>query len=207
MSHGPGDARLREFQFLAKLEREAVLTLTFGANDPDRLMVLHLLLEGYVNDLAALSGVSKRPSGLPVDVPARLRDRLEKDLDLVLTAQQLELRINHKGRVRLSELEQALQAGRDRDPTGLMLSKRHLDRDLAIAVISARPEMPVSVAFLDMNGLKAVNDRYGHAAGDEAIRTYLQVLSMICGNGVEGYRGDGGDEVVLILRAMSKDWA
>ena len=45
MSHGSGDARLRGFQFPVKLERETVLMLTFGANDPERLMVLHLLPE------------------------------------------------------------------------------------------------------------------------------------------------------------------
>jgi diguanylate cyclase (GGDEF)-like protein len=203
MAAGPKDARLRELQFLAKLDREDRLDITVAVEDPDRLMILHLLREHYVNHLAALT----HTSGEIPDLEEALRDRLAHDLDLLLQVEPVTLRINHRGRVRLSELEQALQTGRDRDPTGLMLSKRHLDRDLAIAVLSARPDAPVSVAFLDMNGLKAINDAHGHDAGDEAIRTYLQALSVICGGGVEGYRGDGGDEVVLILRSTSKDHA
>src|SRR6266446_9302873 len=178
------DARIRELQFLAKLDREERVVITVAVEDPDRLMILHLLRERYVNDLAALT----HTSGEIPDLEDALRNRLVHDLDLLLKVEPVTFRINHKGRLRLAELEHALQTGRDRDPTGLMLSKRHLDQDLAIAVLSARPETPVSVAFLDMNGLKAINDRQGHDAGDKAIRTYLQTLSMICGEGVEGYR-------------------
>jgi diguanylate cyclase (GGDEF)-like protein len=195
------DARLRELQFLARLDREGRVDLTVAVEDPDRLMILHLLRERYVNHLAALEGTS----GEIPDLEDALRGRLAHDLDLLLKVEPVAFRINHKGRLRLAELEQALQTGRDRDPTGLMFSKRHLDRDLAIAVLSARPETPVSVAFVDMNGLKTINDSHGHGAGDKAITTYLQVLASICGDGIEGYRGDGGDEVVLVVRAMPKD--
>jgi diguanylate cyclase (GGDEF)-like protein len=203
MPTNPSDARLRELQFLAKLDREERVDITVAVEDPDRLMILHLLREGYVNGLAALT----HTSGEIPDLEYALWDRLRHDIDLLLKVEPVALRINHKGRLRLAELQQALQTGRDRDPTGLMLSKRHLDRDLAIAAMSARTESPVSVAFLDMNGLKAINDRHGHDAGDRAIRTYLQAVSIICGDGVEGYRGDGGDEVVLIMRATSTDRA
>jgi len=197
------DARLRELQFLARLDREGRVDLTVAVEDPDRLMILHLLRERYVNHLAALEGTS----GEIPDLEDALRDRLAHDLDLLLKVEPVAFRINHKGRLRVAELEHALQTGRDRDPTGLMFSKRHLDRDLAIAILSARPETPVSVAFLDMNGLKSINDRHGHRAGDEAITTYLRVLASICGDGIEGYRGDGGDEVVLLLGATPKDRA
>jgi diguanylate cyclase (GGDEF)-like protein len=197
------DARLRELQFLARLDREGRVDLTVAVEDPDRLMILHLLRERYVNHLAALEGTS----GEIPDLEDALRDRLAHDLDLLLKVEPVAFRINHKGRLRLAELEHALQTGRDRDPTGLMFSKRHLDRDLAIAILWARPEAPASVAFVDMNGLKVINDRYGHGAGDDAIRTYLRVVASICGNGIEGYRGDGGDEVVLVLRATPKERA
>ena len=204
MSTRPTDARLRELQLLARLGREDVVHLTVGVEDPDRLMILHLIRERYVNDLAALT----HTSGEIPDLEDALRDRRRRDLDLLLRVEPVALRINHKGRLRLSELQQALQTGRDREPFGIMLSKRHLDRDLTIAVISARANSPVAVAYLDMNDLKLINDQHGgHDAGDTAIKTYLQTIATICGDNIEGYRGDGGDEVVLIMKNSSAEQA
>ena len=57
---------------------------------------------------------------------------------------------------------------------------------------------PVSVVMVDLNHLKTVNDRYGHAAGDELIRKAARVLK-------ESFRAEeiiarfGGDEFVVLL--------
>src|SRR5262249_43956763 len=62
-------------------------------------------------------------------------------------------------------------------------------------------DSPVSVAYLDMNGLKPINDKHGHAAADEVIRTYLGAISSVVGGAGEAYRlYDGGDEGVVIMR-------
>jgi GGDEF domain-containing protein len=55
--------------------------------------------------------------------------------------------------------------------------------------------------LIDMNGLKAINDRHGHRAGDTAIRTYLEAVVATFGEHGEAYRGEGGDEVVVLLIA------
>jgi diguanylate cyclase (GGDEF)-like protein len=202
MSIKQTDARLRELQFLARLDREDVVHLTVAVEDPDRLMILHLLRERYINHLAALS----HTSGEVADLEEAFEDRLRHDLDLLLRVEPVAFRINHRGRLRISELQQALQTGRDREPFGIMFSKRHLDRDLMIAIISARIDAPVAVAYFDLNDLKVINDKHGgHDAGDAAIRTYLQTIATICGDNIEGYRGDGGDEVVLIMKSTSAE--
>ncbi len=57
---------------------------------------------------------------------------------------------------------------------------------------------PVSVVMIDLNHLKIVNDRYGHAAGDEMIRKAARVIK-------ESFRAEeiiarfGGDEFVVLL--------
>lgn len=59
------------------------------------------------------------------------------------------------------------------------------------------------VVFIDVNGLKETNDRYGHVAGDELlIRTYQK----ICGVFKESskYR-TGGDEFVILCRNLTKE--
>ena len=55
------------------------------------------------------------------------------------------------------------------------------------------------VAYIDMNNLKIVNDRYGHDEGDFSIRKISEVLTKVVGkNGVAGRIG--GDEFAVIMR-------
>src|SRR5207244_5458270 len=54
----------------------------------------------------------------------------------VMGGQQVTLRISHKGRVRLAELEQGLKTGRDREPFNILFGKRHIIPDLLIALAS-----------------------------------------------------------------------
>ena len=58
-------------------------------------------------------------------------------------------------------------------------------------------EVPFSVVVCDVNGLKYINDTYGHKAGDEYIQ---RAAKMICGLFMHSpvYR-TGGDEFVAIL--------
>lgn len=57
---------------------------------------------------------------------------------------------------------------------------------------------PISIIMVDMNHLKVVNDHYGHAAGDELIRTAAQVLRSAF-RGEEIIARFGGDEFVVML--------
>ena len=57
---------------------------------------------------------------------------------------------------------------------------------------------PVSLIVLDVDGLKAINDRHGHPVGDEILRQTAQILQRAC-------RSDdvvariGGDEFCILL--------
>ena len=57
---------------------------------------------------------------------------------------------------------------------------------------------PVSVIMLDLNGLKAVNDELGHAAGDSLLRRAGEVLGKLVDKPQVAAR-IGGDEFVLLL--------
>jgi len=76
------------------------------------------------------------------------------------------LRLTHAGRVRISELKQALRTGRIREQYGILWDGRHLETDLQIAVVDANEHAPLSVAFMDLNGLKSINDLVGHEGVD-----------------------------------------
>lgn len=67
-----------------------------------------------------------------------------------------------------------------------------------------RQKMPLSLAFIDVDNLKSVNDRYGHAAGDAVLvdlaRTFQQQMRSS-----DTLARWGGDEFVLLLPNTSLD--
>ncbi|HYR50148.1 MAG TPA: GGDEF domain-containing protein, partial [Candidatus Eisenbacteria bacterium] len=84
------------------------------------------------------------------------------------------------------------------DLTGVMRRAAGIaatEREIARA---RRQKSPLTVAFVDIDGLKEVNDRRGHAAGDQLLRGLASGLRS-------GLRGQdlvlryGGDEFVCVL--------
>lgn len=61
---------------------------------------------------------------------------------------------------------------------------------------------PIGVIFSDINGLKAVNDRDGHAAGDLLIKSAASVLREILPD-AELYRA-GGDEFMALMVGVTE---
>ncbi len=70
-----------------------------------------------------------------------------------------------------------------------------LDRELARSVRSSEP---VSLVILDLDDFKGVNDRYGHPAGDEALRNVAAALSIACRD-LDTPARYGGEEFAVIL--------
>ncbi|MBE6862272.1 MAG: GGDEF domain-containing protein [Ruminococcus sp.] len=65
---------------------------------------------------------------------------------------------------------------------------------------------PVMLMFIDMDGLKLINDNYGHDAGDNAIRTIANIIEDSCVNS-EVYCRFGGDEFIIFGAGFSSDEA
>lgn len=63
-------------------------------------------------------------------------------------------------------------------------------------------ECPVGVVFIDLNGLKEINDQMGHDAGDELLRICAKTIQSSMGAG-HLYRV-GGDEFVIICINVEK---
>ena len=70
-----------------------------------------------------------------------------------------------------------------------------------MASCARTPLEQVGAAYLDLNGLKEINDSYGHEAGDRMIRRAAQVLMRHFPE--QAYRV-GGDEFVLIAPDISE---
>ncbi len=60
-----------------------------------------------------------------------------------------------------------------------------------------RTRQPLSLLFLDIDGLKTINDRYGHRAGSEAIRQVAMIIRAELRETDTGARW-GGDEFTIL---------
>ncbi|HEX8103258.1 MAG TPA: GGDEF domain-containing protein [Solirubrobacteraceae bacterium] len=97
------------------------------------------------------------------------------------------------------ERERRFRHEADHDPLTGVANRRRLVRTLDAAVARARRhEHGVAALAVDLDGFKAVNDRHGHAAGDEVLR---EVARRLVGAVRERdlVSRPGGDEFVLLL--------
>jgi diguanylate cyclase (GGDEF)-like protein len=106
-------------------------------------------------------------------------------------------------RARIAEVE--LLA--DRDPLAPVLNRRAFVRELQRTLAYCqRYGAEASLAFFDLDGFKAVNDVYGHAAGDAALRAVAAILSAhVRESDVVGRLG--GDEFGVILAQAGREAA
>ncbi len=87
----------------------------------------------------------------------------------------------------------------DRDPLTGLLNRRGFEQALAgILAACRRYRTDAALIYIDLDGFKAINDRFGHAAGDETLKSVARVLAS-------GVRESdilarlGGDEFAVIL--------
>lgn len=75
-----------------------------------------------------------------------------------------------------------------------------------VARLERGREVPLSVIMADVDGLKQVNDRDGHAAGDELLRRAAYVLT-VCFRTEDVIARIGGDEFAVLLPDTDADTA
>lgn len=105
-----------------------------------------------------------------------------------------------------AELSRAVELA-DRDPLTGLYNRRAFERELSRTIASCRRYgMGAALLYLDLDGFKAVNDRRGHAAGDEVLKIVAEVL-------LSGVRQSdtvarlGGDEFGILLDRANRSAA
>jgi len=82
--------------------------------------------------------------------------------------------------------------------TGLANHRRLFDVLQAEICRTKRTEREFSLLLLDLDGLKVINDRFGHLAGDRALCRLAQTLADCC-RSIDTAARQGGDEFALVL--------
>jgi diguanylate cyclase (GGDEF)-like protein/PAS domain S-box-containing protein len=93
------------------------------------------------------------------------------------------------------------------DPLTGLASRRRFDEELDSALDRAQQNTKaVAVLYLDLDGLKQINDRHGHTAGDKLLRTFAKRLRTLARES-DTIARIGGDEFALILPNLTPDSA
>ncbi len=83
------------------------------------------------------------------------------------------------------------------------LRNRYCYDTMCAAYRNGEKRFPVALAFADLNRLKYINDHFGHAMGDEHIRSFAQLLR-------EGFGDDfcyrvSGDEFMVVIQRIEEE--
>jgi diguanylate cyclase (GGDEF)-like protein len=94
----------------------------------------------------------------------------------------------------------------DHDPLTRLLNRRAFVSRLEGEVARARRySRSFGLVIADLDGFKQLNDRYGHATGDEALVTFANVLADSLRKPDDAFRIGGDEFAVLIAEATEED--
>jgi diguanylate cyclase (GGDEF)-like protein/PAS domain S-box-containing protein len=84
------------------------------------------------------------------------------------------------------------------DPLTKVYNRRGIEKMFETVAASAAPGRPLTLAYLDLDRFKLINDLFGHAAGDEVLKQVCERVQMtLAGNQQVGRVG--GDEFVIVM--------
>ncbi len=127
----------------------------------------------------------RRYSVESIDLPGRLRSRGR----LILIRDETELR---------KALERLESLARTDVLTGLANRRGFFDQAGPLVASAQRYGEPVAVAMFDLDRFKSINDTWGHAAGDEVLRAFSDILRRNL-RGADSAGRIGGEEFALVL--------
>ncbi len=105
----------------------------------------------------------------------------------------------------LKEHEKELDRIAHYDPLTGIPNRRLLNDRLAVAIARThRYELQLAVCYLDLDGFKLINDRYGHEAGDQLLIEITRRMQGVL-RPDDTIARMGGDEFVLLLLQLSSE--
>lgn len=179
--------------------------------DAQRVRSLHMTLSGWfgiereeaeklIESTCQQARETQRLFELPTgdlnnteEIMARAREALE----------QISLQ-NARATGELQQANKELEQKATRDAVTGLFNRRHFDEKLDENFLTAGPDKPLSLVFIDLDHFKSVNDTHGHDAGDAVLVAIAETVAKT----VEG-KGDafryGGDEFLMLSAGMTRN--
>jgi two-component system, cell cycle response regulator len=148
----------------------------------------------FVEDLGSRNGTMV--NGVRIQAPLLLSDGALLQLaanTIIMFSQQEDLEV---------QAEQRLYASAVLDPLTGLHNRRHLDARLKSEyAFASRHQTPLSVLLIDIDHFKKINDTYGHAGGDAALKALAERLqkTVRLEDIVARY---GGEEFAVVARGI-----
>lgn len=83
--------------------------------------------------------------------------------------------------------------------TGLLNRRGFQERARQESQRAIRYGYPVTVIMVDLDHFKDVNDTYGHAAGDQVLKTLAAIITDLLRDGIDQVGRMGGEELAVLL--------
>jgi diguanylate cyclase (GGDEF)-like protein/PAS domain S-box-containing protein len=84
------------------------------------------------------------------------------------------------------------------DPLTKVFNRRGIERVFETAVQALGAGKPLSLAYIDLDRFKLINDLFGHAAGDEVLKQVCERMELMLAGGQHIGRV-GGDEFLIVM--------
>jgi len=121
------------------------------------------------------------------DTAAPIKDMFGKVIGVVLVFRDFSDKKEKRRRIEYLSYHDQL--------TGLY-NRRFFEEELKR--LDIKRNLPLSFVFADVNGLKTINDAFGHQYGDQLIQQVSEVFKMVC-RADDIISRTGGDEFILLL--------
>ena len=172
----------------------------------DGFQVLDALKEVEKDDYSPVLVITAQPMHKLRALRDGAKDFISKPFDvsemLIRVRNMIEVRLLHEAARDHGKTQESLALT---DPLTGLANRRLLFGRVSMALVQAqRDDWAMAVIYLDLDGFKEINNRFGHAAGDA-------LLTMVAARLKSTVREEdtvarlGGDEFVIVLRLSSAD--
>lgn len=153
----------------------------------------------YIINCAPIFGKRNKPQGVLITFDD-ITELDKKNSELVTLVSQLEAK-----KIEVTEQNKELEFLATRDPLTGCLNRRSFYAAFELEFAKAKNQQTeLSCIMVDIDHFKAVNDKYGHATGDEVIKLLADILlSTTRKHDLVGRYG--GEEFCLVLPGLSAD--
>jgi len=90
--------------------------------------------------------------------------------------------------------------------TGLLNSRAFMEKLEYTLALAGRSGNPLTLAYIDLDNFKGINDQYGHSEGDRVLRAFGQAMTE-CTRRSDTAARMGGDEFALLLMNLEASGA
>jgi diguanylate cyclase (GGDEF)-like protein len=176
-----------------------VTTYAMQAGSALEMLLLSFALADRFNALRREKEIAQAEALAAKHEAVEVLSRSERELETRIADRTREL---EEANAHLRENERQLQAMAHRDPLTGLANRLLLDARLQLAMQQARRQGErVALLLADLDRFKPINDRYGHAIGDEVLCEVGGRLRAAVRE-VDTVARLGGDEFVIVLCGM-----